>query len=1050
MANILHTFGIALGVMLGVLGSVQAYAQTDHLIGRWALSTPTDEHNITALQFEPGNRIIIEQIDGDEHYRETYRYSAEKEHLFIENDYDNPAIYSISKNTLTLLYDDETLVLERKKHSRYYQTIAINGYNQGIQIEKLNLNVTIDGSLASTVATYTLRNLYRSDTEAYINLPIADGAIVTGYALDIDGEMTNAVAVEKNKAREAFEEIQDQQIDPGIVEYTRGNRFTTEVYPVPGGGTRTITLTSTEILKRQLNGSLLYQFPTELLDPSTEINLHIRTERPKKLPQLITHPFPRQILSSRSGQHHNIIKATLQQDSARVSQLETTKLRIYPRRNARWSHTLKNDALYVKGEINVNVALLDRVEKIDSLLIIWDSSLSMENSHNEKIATLKSLLKNIKKRKPKPTELQLHRFSATNSPLETFPFNEKGIIALFKRLSEVPYDGASHLQGALTAANTSSADIALLFSDGLSTLGNEELPAVKMPTYPILCNTKLHEAILRNIAHESRGVVLDTNRYSPKKLAQSLGVLAPKLRPASTNTEWLTHFDYNGRYTLKIYAKATGDNAISELTTRVTSDHSINIDQTPQSETALQNFTTAWLNQHMANPKRNEHHIRDFGLKHGLVTPYTSLIVLEDINDYVFYGVRPPHNIYNAQQYETLRQELLDSQKNEPSQDTVIMQYLLDAWSQRAKWWHQAKPISIKKALSLLSQKPCTHNCNALGFDHENSLVEEVWVAGMRASDNPNDANNTINLTPWAPNAPYLTPLKAVAPPLAYEQYLKLRENYRESPTFYMDVSHYLLQLQRPQEAFLVISNILEIHPENAGMERMVAYNLMQSNELTTALVVLEHIAQIAPHQPASWRDLALTWEAIGRHSSDISALANAVEYYLRVILGPWEAENYMRITALTELNHLLNLHPSLRKNAQRLDDTLLENFELDIRIVLSWNSRNADLDLWIEEPSKEDVHYGNPVSVAHGYLPFDAIDGFGPEEYLTRFAMPGQYKIETSFYSENQIEYFGPVTATLDVYTHYGRANETHRTITLHIEEPGDNIPLGDIEFFH
>ncbi len=78
--------------------------------------------------------------------------------------------------------------------------------------------------------------------------PLPAGAIVQGYALDINGRMVDGVPVPRQKARVAFEEEVRKQVDPGLVEWSGGNMFKTRVYPIPAGGTRTVRLRYSTVL----------------------------------------------------------------------------------------------------------------------------------------------------------------------------------------------------------------------------------------------------------------------------------------------------------------------------------------------------------------------------------------------------------------------------------------------------------------------------------------------------------------------------------------------------------------------------------------------------------------------------------------------------------------------------------------------------------------------------------------------------------------------------------------------------------------------------------
>jgi uncharacterized protein YfaP (DUF2135 family) len=68
---------------------------------------------------------------------------------------------------------------------------------------------------------------------------------------------------------------------------------------------------------------------------------------------------------------------------------------------------------------------------------------------------------------------------------------------------------------------------------------------------------------------------------------------------------------------------------------------------------------------------------------------------------------------------------------------------------------------------------------------------------------------------------------------------------------------------------------------------------------------------------------------------------------------------------------------------------------------VLSWDNE-ADLDLWVSDPSGERVWFRNRTAVSGGTLEFDDTNGFGPERiyWPSGEAPPGVYTIQIDHYA--------------------------------------------------
>ncbi|MGA2255107.1 MAG: hypothetical protein ABSG53_10630, partial [Thermoguttaceae bacterium] len=71
---------------------------------------------------------------------------------------------------------------------------------------------------------------------------------------------------------------------------------------------------------------------------------------------------------------------------------------------------------------------------------------------------------------------------------------------------------------------------------------------------------------------------------------------------------------------------------------------------------------------------------------------------------------------------------------------------------------------------------------------------------------------------------------------------------------------------------------------------------------------------------------------------------------------------------------------------------------------------------------------------------------GDGPDEYLVRRAMNGEYAIQAICGGAAAPP--GPVTVQVDIFTNFGRSNERHRSIVVRLKEKSDTVALGQIQF--
>ena len=117
------------------------------------------------------------------------------------------------------------------------------------------------------------------------------------------------------------------------------------------------------------------------------------------------------------------------------------------------------------------------------------------------------------------------------------------------------------------------------------------------------------------------------------------------------------------------------------------------------------------------------------------------------------------------------------------------------------------------------------------------------------------------------------------------------------------------------------------------------------------------------------------------------------------MVVGDWDGRFAgIEVLALVEANRVLAIVERERLSLRRevaLDPRLHRALDLDLRIVLAWDTDMTDMDLWVTEPSGEKCYYSNALTAMGGHFSRDLRGGYGPEEYAVRRARAGSYLIQ-------------------------------------------------------
>ncbi len=128
----------------------------------------------------------------------------------------------------------------------------------GIKSQRVSAEI-VDGA-AVTKVEQVFVNTSNRQLEAHYVFPLPKGAALQDFSLWINGKRTRGEVLEKQKATEIYEGIVRRLQDPGLLEYVDSDAFRARVFPVPANGEQRIELTFSQVL--DFSGGLYqYHYP---------------------------------------------------------------------------------------------------------------------------------------------------------------------------------------------------------------------------------------------------------------------------------------------------------------------------------------------------------------------------------------------------------------------------------------------------------------------------------------------------------------------------------------------------------------------------------------------------------------------------------------------------------------------------------------------------------------------------------------------------------------------------------------------------------------------
>ena len=952
-----------------------------------------------------------------------------------------------------------------------------------MQLQELSLDIWVMGQTAVTTMEMTFYNPNDRVMEGEFEFPLSNGQEVSRFALDIDGKLREGVVVDKALGRQAFEDIARRNVDPGLLEKTEGNNFRARVYPMPAQGVRRILIAFEQELS-QKDGRDFYFLP---------IASGVKLKHFKLRTEVVSRMVKADIentLQLNFGQSRNSYISEVKKDNYTLD--KNIGLTFPKIDKPQLLTATKGTDSYLYGNIALEKQSLKKKEKPKSIGILWDcSSSSQKRDFAKEFALLDAYFKEIKE-----VKVALTTFHIRSSPAIPFKVENGNWQELRQYLEKLMYDGATDPQAMLFPPES---DEYFLFSDGIFNCRDKNFDFTRLigqlhaPVNVVSSQLVANMDKLQYLSGATGGSFINLNTQEVSQAVKALQyqafqVLDYKVKKGNVVNLYPQKGTLVGEnFTFSGYLNSEDATLVVSLgyPNKVIVEKELTFSKnTAASDEEFALLRRVWAEKKIAQLRREgaeSKAIDMVGRRYGIVTEGNSLIVLETVEDYVRYQITPPKEL--LQEYNKLSSEI-NSEKMEEQKEAL--ERVISQSKEQTSWWQTSYPIKKKNtkknkeyetpppppAMMVHAEEIAEYNNAAevlKDVSHDDAKMADMGTAGydiiadnsaqqmeMELAAEPVDrtlgyelVDRTLGYEPpqarivlnaYDPDTPYLKVMEYADPAKAIETYHKLKKEYGQTPSFYVDVADYFFKKGDLAQAVLVVSNLAELNLEDAQLLRTLGYKLSSYKAYKEAIEVFRKVVTIREEEPQSYRDL-------GWALAEDKQYQEAVETLYKVVKNYW-GERFSEVPLITmnDINSLIARHKEIKTDF--IDKRLLKKEPVDIRVVLSWDTDNCDMDLWVTDPTNEKCYYSNFFTYLGGMISEDVTQGYGPEEFMLKKAPKGTYKIEVDYYGSHSQKQLMPVTLRITFYTHFGTDKEEKQETTVRLTNKKEVIEVGSFEF--
>ncbi len=275
-------------------------------------------------------------------------------------------------------------------------------------------------------------------------------------------------------------------------------------------------------------------------------------------------------------------------------------------------------------------------------------------------------------------------------------------------------------------------------------------------------------------------------------------------------------------------------------------------------------WAQARLQQLAVDRRSNREAMQRLSQQFGLVGPDTSLIVLETLDDYLRYAIRPSGKLRAEYDARFARQV-----SDRAAADRQRLDEVAAHWKERQQWWNrswpkgmppqpkggalevasadyamESAPVAMLAApapaappapapMAAAEQRMEASSARARrSAPASNKALDSITVTGGRvaAPAAANEGELGIQLAAWQPDSTIARRLRQGPASQLYDRYLAERDAHADSSAFFLDVADLLLAQGQRDLALRVLSNLAEMDLDNRHLLRVLGYRLMQAD----------------------------------------------------------------------------------------------------------------------------------------------------------------------------------------------------------------------------
>lgn len=254
----------------------------------------------------------------------------------------------------------------------------------------------------------------------------------------------------------------------------------------------------------------------------------------------------------------------------------------------------------------------------------------------------------------------------------------------------------------------------------------------------------------------------------------------------------------------------------------------------------------------------------------------------------------------------------------------------------------------------------------------------------------------------------------------SYDKYIDMLSANKDNVSFFVECSDHFFSINKPAVGLRILSNLIEIFPEDTSVLKILAFNLEKHKLFEEAELVYKQICAVSPSLSQTYLDLANVYFMGKKHQESVNLFKKITTNKIETVSSFNGIEN--QITNDFR-NVLSNRNQQWKTN--NIDPKYFISPKYDLRVITEWSHPQTEFKLQYINSKKQYFTLTHTQEENKKIMQKEINEGFTSNEYVLSEMDDGEWFLNLLTSNDYIPNLKYPIFLKVKVYTKFGSPDQ-------------------------